>query len=127
LTRFSKSFGAGTAAAVVNTNILAGALHVRVDDHSRMAFTQSSPIKRPIPPSLSQEAVDFFACHASASRPAHRQWQQLSFYRFRRLFEMMKHRDSSLHRKPMAKPNASSRPLCASGLWHHWPDSEQRN
>jgi len=55
------------------------ALHVAIDDHSRLAFTQILPDQKTHTTiAFLRDALDFFARHGIRARLAHRQRQQLS-------------------------------------------------
>ena len=97
------------------------ALHVAVDDHSRMAFTQMLPDqKAETTIGFLHSAVDFFATprHRRA-RPAHRQRLQLPLQPVPPGLPASCSSSTTAPDptppEPTARPNASSRPHCASG------------
>jgi len=97
------------------------ALHVAVDDHSRMAFTQMLPDqKAETTIGFLNSALEFFARHGIGVRAL--LTDNGSSYRsrqFRHACQQMqiKHsRTSHTHREPTGKPSALSRPPCANGL-----------
>src|SRR5580692_2397675 len=96
------------------------ALHVAVDDHSRLAFTRILPDQKTHTTiAFLRDAVDFFARHGIIVHAL--LTDNGSSYRshlFRQACFEMGPNTAALARtrhKPTAKRNASSRPLCANG------------
>jgi len=109
------------------------ALHVAVDDHSRMAFTQILPDQKTHTTiAFLKEAVDFFARHGITVRAL--LTDNGSSYRshqFRQAcFEMgLKHRRTRPY-SPQTNGKAERFIQTALREWAyatHWPDSDQRN
>ncbi len=97
------------------------ALHVAVDDHSRMAFTQMLPDqKADTTIAFLNSAVQFFAAHGFGVRAL--LTDNGSSYRsrqFRHACQQMQIKNTAVpgltHPEPTARPNALSRPRCANG------------
>jgi transposase InsO family protein len=109
------------------------ALHVAVDDHSRMAFTQILPDQKTHTTiAFLKEAVDFFARHGIRVRALLTDnGSSYRSYRFRQVcFEMgLKHRRTRPY-SPQTNGKAERFIQTALREWAygiHWPDSEQRN
>ena len=109
------------------------ALHVAVDDHSRLAFTRIlSDQKTETTIAFLKEAVDFFARHGITVRALLTDnGSSYRSYRFRQVcFEMgLKHRRTRPY-SPQTNGKAERFIQTALREWAygiHWPDSEQRN
>jgi transposase len=96
------------------------ALHVAIDDHSRLAFTQILPDQKTHTTiAFLRDALDFFARHGIRVRAL--LTDNGSSYRshqFRHACQLLglKHRRTRPYSpRPTAKPNALSRPPCANG------------
>lgn len=109
------------------------ALHVAVDDHSRLAFTRIlSDQKTETTIAFLKEAVDFFARHGITVRALLTDnGSSYRSYRFRQVcLEMnLKHRRTRPY-SPQTNGKAERFIQTALREWAygiHWPDSEQRN
>jgi len=109
------------------------ALHVAVDDHSRLAFTRIlSDQKTETTIAFLKEAVDFFARHGIRVRALLTDnGSSYRSYRFRQVcFEMgLKHRRTRPY-SPQTNGKAERFIQTALREWAygiHWPDSDQRN
>ena len=109
------------------------ALHVAVDDHSRMAFTQILPDQKTHTTiAFLKEAVDFFARHGITVRALLTDnGSSYRSYRFRQVCGEMglKHRRTRPY-SPQTNGKAERFIQTAMREWAygtHWPDSEQRN
>ena len=109
------------------------ALHVAVDDHSRLAFTRIlSDQKTETTIAFLKEAVDFFARHGITVRALLTDnGSSYRSYRFRQVcFQMgLKHRRTRPY-SPQTNGKAERFIQTALREWAygtHWPDSDQRN
>ncbi len=109
------------------------ALHIAIDDHSRMAFTQISPDqKTPTTIAFLKNAVDFFARHGIIVRAL--LTDNGSSYRSDRFRQAclqmgLKHRRTRPY-SPQTNGKAERFIQTALREWAystHWPDSDQRN
>ena len=135
MTRYQQvSCCAATAAAAVNTSIPARkALHVAVDDHSRLAFTRILPDqKTDTTIAFLNDAVDFLLAMASASAPCSPTTAAAivptSFAAFVSRLGL-KHRRT---RPYTPRTNGKAERFIQTALreWAyatHWPDSDQRD
>jgi transposase InsO family protein len=109
------------------------ALHVAVDDHSRMAFTRILPDqKTPTTIAFLRDAVDFFACHGITVRALltdNGSCYRSHLFRHACLQMGLKHRRTRPY-SPQTNGKAERFIQTALREWAyatHWTDSEQRN
>src|SRR5208337_5133506 len=109
------------AAAVVNTNILVGRPCMSLSTITlAWPSLRSSPIRRPTPPSPSSgmQLTSLLVTASSSALCSPITAAVIAPTSFAKLVSRWASNTAALartRRKPMAKPNASSRPLCANG------------